>query len=109
MVMQAPDLRDFPDETELGRLRCARRGCVHGECTMRAPTVIIGQVAHEDAPEVIFMQNDHVVQTFTTDAPDEALDIWVLPGTSRSNDHVFHTHVPYTLSKGDTIDAVTIA
>jgi hypothetical protein len=55
------------------------------------------------------VQDDHMIEAFAADTPDEALDIGILPGTSRSNDHVFYTHVPYTLPKGDTIDAVTIA
>jgi hypothetical protein len=36
------------------------------------------------------VQDDHVIQAFTADAPDEALHIKVLPGTPRGNDHLFN-------------------
>jgi hypothetical protein len=64
MVMQATDLRDFPDRTALGRLHHSRIGGIHGQWTMGTPTVIIGKIAHEDAPEVVLMQHDDVVQAF---------------------------------------------
>jgi hypothetical protein len=36
MVMEASDLREFPDGTELGRLHRMRIGGVHGQCMMDA-------------------------------------------------------------------------
>jgi hypothetical protein len=107
--MQPPYLWDFPDRAIPWSLDGPWNRTIHVQRLVSAPAMIIVEVFGQEPPQMSLMQDDHVVQTFTTDAPDEAFDIWVLPGTSRSNDHFFHIHVSYTLPKGDTIDAITIA
>jgi hypothetical protein len=71
--------------------------------------VIIAYVRCEQPCEMPFIEHDDLIEDLTANAPDEALHIGVLPGTSWGNDYFFHAYVPYTLPKGDAIDAVTIA
>ena len=55
------------------------------------------------------VQDDHVVQTFATDTPDEALRIGILPWTPRGDHAFLNPHMLYPLLKGSAIDAVPIA
>ena len=56
-----------------------------------------------------FVQDEHVVQALATDAPDESLDVGVLPRTSRGDEHFFDAHVSHPPPTGGAIDAVSIA
>jgi hypothetical protein len=55
------------------------------------------------------VQNDHMIEDLTTDAPDEALHIRILPwGLGRSHD-LFDAHVPDPLPKDCPVDLVATA
>ena len=55
------------------------------------------------------MQDDHMVQAFAANTPNEPLDVWILPRTPGGDDHFFDPHVLHPLPKGGTIDAVPVA
>jgi hypothetical protein len=75
---------------------------------MGPPLVIIGKVTRQEAPQMRFIEHDNMLQTFPPDAPDEALDIWVLPRTLGRNYDLCDSHVLDTLPKGRAVDAVAI-
>jgi hypothetical protein len=54
------------------------------------------------------IQDDHVVEALAADSPDQALDEWILPGTSRGRDHVLNAHVPDAALEVRSIDLVPI-
>ena len=74
-----------------------------------APTMIIQQVAGQQAPEMTFMENDHRIQAFAPDAADETLDVWIRPRRPGRRDHVLDPHMPHPLLKNRAGDAVPIA
>jgi hypothetical protein len=45
------------------------------------------------------VQDDHVIQAFASNTPDEPLDVWFLTRTSWGNQHFFNAHVLHTLPK----------
>ena len=45
------------------------------------------------------VQDDHVVQAFTADTPDQPLDVGILPRTSGGDEHFFDPHVLHPLPK----------
>src|SRR5437016_12542889 len=55
------------------------------------------------------VQDDHVVQAFAAETPDEPLDIRILPWTPGSDEHFFDPHMPHPPPKGGTIDAVSVS
>jgi hypothetical protein len=55
------------------------------------------------------VQDDHMVQALAPDTPNQPLDIGVLPGTLWSDQHFLDTHVLDRLSKGCSVDTITIA
>ena len=55
------------------------------------------------------VQDDHVVQAFAADTPDQPLDVRILPRTPRGDHDLLDPHVPHPLPKGGAVDAVAIA
>ena len=56
-----------------------------------------------------FVQDNHVVQAFTPDTPDQPLDVRILPRTSGGDYDFLDPHMPHPLPKGGAIGAVPIA
>ena len=55
------------------------------------------------------VQDDHVVQAFAANAPDQPFDVGVLPRTPGGNEYFFEAHVLHALPKRGAIDPVPIA
>ena len=55
------------------------------------------------------VQDDHVVQAFAADTPDQPLDVWILPRTPWGDHDLLDPHVPHPLPKRGTVDAITVA
>src|SRR5262245_36808262 len=54
---------------------------IHRQGQMRSPPMIIGKIADKDALEMLRVEDHHMVETFATNAANEALDVGVLPWT----------------------------
>ena len=54
------------------------------------------------------VQDDHVIQTFAAETPDEPFDVWVLPRTPGGDHDVFDPHVPHPLPKRGAVDTVSV-
>ena len=61
MVMQPTYLWDRDDGPLVGRLHRPPVGRIHGQGEVRAPDLIIMDILREQAPEVVFTEDDHVV------------------------------------------------
>ena len=55
------------------------------------------------------VQDDHVVQTLTTDVPDEALHIGILPWALGGNKDLLAPHVVHPLPEVSLVDTITVA
>ena len=55
------------------------------------------------------VQDDHVVQAFAADTPDQPLDVRILPRTPWGDDDFFDPHMLHPLPKRGAVDAVPIA
>ena len=55
------------------------------------------------------VQDDHVIQAFAANTPDEPLDVRILPRTPWGDQHFFNPHMLHPLPKRGAIDAVPIA
>ena len=70
---------------------------------MRPGLVVVADVFAEDLPEVIFTEDDQVVQAFAPDRADDSLGVGVLPGgLGRSED------LPDTDSPDDPAELVAV-
>src|SRR6266403_3514376 len=75
---------------------------------MCAPVMIVAEVLGQEPPQMSLMQDDHVVQAFAADAPNQPFDVWILPRTPRGDDHLFDLHVLHPLPKRSAVDVVPI-
>ena len=55
------------------------------------------------------VQDDHVVQAFAADTPDQPFDIGVLPRTPGCDHDVLDSHMPNPLPKRGTVDAIAVS
>ena len=109
MMMQTTHFWYLPHETEFWRVHGPRERSVHVQRSMRPKMVVIRKVAGQEACEMPLMEDDDVVQTLPTDAPDQAFDIGILPWRPWSDDDFLDAHVLDTLPKGCAVDGVPIA
>jgi hypothetical protein len=66
-VVQAPDLWKLHDLARLGTLDGPGVGRVLVEGEVRARLMVAGEVADEDAAQMLFAEDEHVIQTLMTD------------------------------------------
>jgi len=55
------------------------------------------------------VQDDHVVQAFTAETPNQPLDVRILPRTPWGDHDLLDPHMLYPLPEGSAIDVVPIA
>jgi hypothetical protein len=56
---------------------------------MGSPVMVIGKGVGEEMPQMPLVQDKPMLQTLPAEAPNEALDIGVLPRTSGGNHDLF--------------------
>jgi hypothetical protein len=78
--MQTADLGYSNDGTDRRRLNAPRNRCISLQGEMGPGLVVVADVFAEDLAEVIFAEDDQVVQTLPADRTDDALRVGVLPG-----------------------------
>ena len=71
--------------------------------------MVVGEVFLEDASQMAFVQDDHVVQALPSDGSDEALDVGRLPGTSEGDQKLFNAHVVDAVLEDIAIDSVSVS
>jgi hypothetical protein len=57
---------------------------------------------------VIIVENDHVIQTFTTNRADQSLGIRILPGRTKRNNNLFDSHVFKSSAKVTAVCRVSV-
>ena len=58
---------------------------------MRAPFVVISEIATENPFEMALVEDNHVIQTLSADATNDAFDIGILPRAPRCAGTVFQS------------------
>jgi hypothetical protein len=107
-MMQSSDLRDFDDLALHRHFDLSRSRRVPLQCLMRARIVIIVEVISQDSAQVIFTDDDQMIQTLSANRADYAFGVWILEGRSRRGDHLFNLHPLYSQSKFFPINLISI-
>ena len=97
---------DFREGDDLARGRCADRArlrAILGEGQMRSASVIVSETDREDAAQLGFIENDHVIETLAADRANDALDIGVLPWGARCGDDLLDPHRPATVAEAPAV------
>jgi hypothetical protein len=69
---------------------------------------MVGEVIPKETPEVALVEDDHVVEEFPPDAPDEPLDVGALPRRLRGDLHLGHAHAGHPSSERLAVDRIAI-
>ena len=75
---------------------------------MRAPFVVISEIATEDPFEMALVDDNHVIQTLPADATNDAFDIGILPRAPRCAGTVFHSQTAQAFSKAISVNGIAI-
>src|SRR5215468_1727061 len=75
---------------------------------MRSRVVIIVQVIAQGSAQVIFTDDDQMIETLSANRADDAFRVWILEGRSRRCDHFFNLHSLYSQSKFCPVDLISI-
>src|SRR5262245_35597592 len=78
--MQAADLGDGHNGTQLRRLNAPRQRCVPLQGEVRPRLVVVADVLLENPLEMVLADDDQVVQALAADRSDDSLGVGVLPG-----------------------------
>ncbi len=82
-MMQPADLRDCDDLALLRRFDLSWSRRVSLQCLMRSRVVIIVQVIPQGSAQVIFTDDDQMIETLSANRADDAFGVWILERRSR--------------------------
>ena len=108
-MMETTDFRDRDDRPG----GCSRDRSVIWrvllEAEVRSAPMIVPAVGREDAPEMRLVDDDHVVETLSSDRADQAFDVRILPRTRRRGDDFGDAHASQSALEDVAVDAVSIS
>src|SRR6185436_16898732 len=81
---------------------------VLGEREVRSGLMVVGEVAGQDAAEVLFAEDEDVIQALAPDRADEPLRERVLPRALRRRKNFVDAHALHAMAELLTVDLVTI-
>ena len=107
-VMQTTDFGDRDDRAALRRLDWATVGGVLVEREMCASLMVVREVADQDAAQVSFTEDEHVIQTLPPDRADEALREGILPWAVRGREDFLDPQALHAAPKRLAVDLVAV-
>ena len=107
-MTKSADLGHRDDPTQLRRFDGSSVRRILPEREMTPRSVIIIEVACDMPPERGFIDDDQVVQAFSTNGAYHAFHVWALPRRPRSREHFDDVHVLRLHPEGVAINAVTV-
>ena len=76
---------------------------------MSAGLIVIERIQGQNPTQMLLAKDQDVIQAVASERPDQALNIWVLPGRSRGNRAVPNPHRPDSPYEGLPVSAVVVA
>jgi hypothetical protein len=71
--------------------------------------VVIGEIPRQQRLQVRFVQDDDMIEQFSSQRPDHSLDEGVLPGRARGGHHFLNAKCRQATAGGGAVDAVIVA
>src|SRR5262245_41658307 len=75
---------------------------------MRARVVIIVQVIPQGSAQLVFTDDDQMIETLSANRADDAFRVWILEWRSRRGDPFFNLHSLYSQSKFFPVNLISI-
>src|SRR5260221_8260330 len=79
------------------------------DAKVRSTSMIVPAIGPEDAPEMRLVEDDHVIETLSSDRANQAFDVRILPRTRRRGDDLGDAHPRQSALEGGAVDTVSIA
>src|SRR5215472_15468711 len=105
-MMKTTDLWNLDDPLRLIRLNCPTFWCVLIQGQVRAGLVIVAEIVFEQSPQMVVIENDHMIQALATNASDHPLDIAILPRAPWCNLNFFDARSFDSRCEGIDADSV---
>ena len=103
-MVEATDFANLDDAAEFWRLDSPTMGRILVERQVSAWAVVVREVASQGTAEVLFAEDDDVIQTLTPDGADEALREGVLPRAVRRRQDFTDAHALQALPEHVPVD-----
>jgi hypothetical protein len=71
--------------------------------------VVILDVLGQEPPQMSLVQDNHVVQAFTANTPDQPFDVGVLSRTPGGDYHFFDPYILHPLPKRGAVDMISVS
>jgi hypothetical protein len=88
------------------RSTCSGARRVLAQPQVRARLIVIERIQSQDPSQMPFAIDQDLIQALAPECPDQALNIWILPGRSRA---VAYPHRPKSTREGLPVCAVIVA
>ena len=95
---------DSPDSLNLARI-----GRILVQRQMQSRTVVITEIRTKLTTQGFFVKYDYVVETFSTNGSDDALNVRTLPWRSRSAEDLLDAHHLDLFSEIASVDSITVS
>ena len=70
--------------------------------------MVVVNVSLQDSAQVVFVEDNDVIRTFSTNGTDDTFNVWILPRRARCRQHLFDSESPDGTDQVVSIDAVAI-
>ena len=70
--------------------------------------MVISEITTENPFEMALVEDNHVIQTLSADATNDAFDIGILPRAPRCAGTVFHSQSVHAFSKAISVNRIAI-
>jgi hypothetical protein len=108
VVVEAANLWNG-DDLARGRTLCrAFHWAIFGKREMCSRPMVVVNVGRENVPEVLLVEDNNVIETFSADRTDDALGVCILPSGPRCRDDLLNSHNPDALTESRTIRSVPV-
>src|SRR5260221_707171 len=107
-MVQTANLREGNDVARRGKVDATGPRPVPAERDMCAGVVRVSRLARYNAAQMVLVEDDDVIQTFSADRTDEALSVGVLPRRSRRSDNLRDPHRSNAMAECRTIGFVAV-
>ena len=71
--------------------------------------MVVVEIVLKNGPEVSFAKEDHAIQAFLPDGPDQSFDVWILSRSARRDGLLLDPKGRYTFGELCTVDAIAVA
>ena len=70
--------------------------------------MIVVEVSSENPQQVLFIENDEMIEALATDRSDDSLDVRILPGTLPGGDDLLYAQIRHAAAEVAAVDPVAI-